>query len=831
MAMEYSSDTIEVNQNLSHVRKRPTGYIGSRGVEGQIHLIREWLDNATDEIVLKPNGGDIHVCLFRDRKRGRYQIGIFDNGRGIPSKSLRDVTTVLGASGKMSENSAYRSSSGLFGIGGKVAAALSSRFTVITKNYMEDVVSRIYLNDGVEVAFGMEKQEIPNGTLVVFEPDLKSFFTGGTDFMESGYLDLVAVCEQINVFNEDINFVFHVYDAPLPESFWKCGNQGDILSAYEVFLSSLNKKNQTIEYASANVPDKSSYLFKTWKITSGITFSDSFEKVPTDKSDRLAYKCKLFISRKSAYGSPQVFVTVNNVVLQDKTGNSPVSVFLNLFREKVMEKADSEKLKEFIRTEYRFPTLMLALGVFYDGAELSGMTKTSFKDEIFASQFASELKVIFESGKSDWWDSIWLSLKSDIEQKYAQAYDSLVSKTVEKKLFTILHFPNNYQECKESGQHSELLIVEGTSAGNIIGTRDNRFQAVYATRGKPTNGASKLESIVTDRKRLIKDPIYADLLTILNITPNTTDMTKARFGRIIIATDADADGYHIRALHLNNLYIINPKIIESGIVWVANPPLYSMEISKDKQLYLRDKVALTDALIELVYRKVFEFKIISRNLRLKPDNELYREVFHLVEYVGKEFETVSKQLNIPLLILERLVMAAEYIYPRINYDGLKQYFSSAEGCDVRLSSNELGGYIIISIDKEDYPIGMDSLGEAIMGHLYPLAKKFALNDVFYEVTSINRGGIYRDQKMTTAMLYIVMQQLKKAFKIKRYKGLGQLSNEGCAKTIMDPATRSLTQITGPGSPEANFALIGKNPDERKKLLTETNVLSGMFLKN
>lgn len=829
MAQQYTADTILTNENLHHIRHRPTAYIGSKDSAGITHMAFEYVSNSADEVILNPEGGTIHVLLLRDRVKNRFQLVIRDYMRGIPSKSLVNAMTVLGTSGKVNANSAYTSSAGLFGMGSKVAAALSTRYRVISHNYLEKQTASLYLEDGDIKDHHEEKVNTPTGVCTVFEPDLDpKFFVNGAEFMESGYLDLITVCKQMNVFNPQINFQFYIYERSLPEKFWKAG----IEEALGVIDDFILRKNREIAYASDAVIDKSSYLFEVWRTNSSIVYRDEFDKDPINKDDRLGYNVKIFFTKKSVTGNPQFFVAVNNVVLVDRTENSATVAFMNILRNKISELQETKELKKFVKEEYRFPTLLLALGIRFNNAELSGVTKTSFKDTVFAKQFTSELSIA-ASMKEGYWVNLAAILKPDIELRYSQFYDAPLKKTEGKKVFADLNFPNNYKECKSTDNTlCELYIVEGTSAGNITGTRDNEFQAIYETRGKPYNAATQLDQMTENRKRLLKDPIYADLLKILNIGPNTTDMSSARFNKIIIATDADPDGYHIRSIHLNNLYIINPRIIESGMVWLANPPLYSMEISKNKRLFLRDRVALTDARINFIYKSSMDIKISTIAGIIELDGPSFRDMCYLISYLGDQFTQVAKQLNIPLLILERLVLAIEHIYPKVNYYELAKFFDSSDPLGyVRVQLNETGRYAVISVGGEDHIVGLESVGKLIQQHLLPLVIKYKYKEIMYLVRmKLKSSAVKQETPMSPMMLYIVLEQLNRLFHVRRYKGLGEMTDDDTLETIMNPDTRSLTHVTDIGSPEVNYNLLGKNTDERKALLMESNVLSNTFLR-
>ena len=829
MDVAYNEKAIETFTNLEHIRHKPTGYIVDRGIPGQIHILKEVLDNSADEIILNPEGGTIWICLLRDKVNGRYQVIIRDTGRGIPYKALLNAATVIGTSGK-NEGGAYNASSGLFGVGSKVTCALSSRYRIISSNYLDKMSGSVFVTDGIVKDHHNEKVKIPNGVITVCEPDVHQFFENYIEFMESGYMDMVNLCKQLNIFNPKINFQFYVYDRKIPEHFWT----DPIEEAVSCIDDIIYRKSKIVEYSSIDTPDKSAYLFSLWRTNSNLIFSDEVSKKAVNSDDRLSFDIKYYFTKKSATGNPQYFISVNNVVLPDKTENSATVSFMKLLRKKISKYQEDEKYKNYVLTDYKFPTLFLAIGVRYNNAELSGMTKNSFRDNTFAKQFYNELDSVLGSSNEEYWSKLSELLKSDIELRYSQFYDAPLKKAEVKKIFADLNYSVNYKECKSSDNTKcELYIVEGTSAGNITSTRDNEYQAIYETRGKPFNAATSYENMLENRKKLVKDPIYQDIMKILNITPTTSDMNNSRFNKIIIAADADANGSSIAALYIQGFYILNPKIIESGMLYIAKPPLYSMNVSKNKKLFLRDKVALMDARIKFIYKPSLAIKVITPAGEAKLDEEGYRDLCYVVNYIGNEFDQVVRSLNIPLLILERLIFGIDYLYPNLDMDKLATVFASSDPVGyVRVQINKPGKYLIISIGQEDHIIGLDSIIEVMKNHILPLVIRYKYKNLMFMVKSKHKDAAMNKYKpMSMMMLYICMKQLNELFKVSRYKGLGEMEGSDCYTTLMNPETRSLTHISNIGDPEFNYKLIGKDSTERKRLLADTKTISAMFIRS
>ena len=826
---EYTADQIETTTNLQQIRRRPAGFIGTKDIAGQVHMIREIIDNSVDELILRPTGGIVNIVLFRDTIKGIYQLLITDDGRGIPSDALERATTVLGSSGKTKEHGVYLAAGGQFGYGLKAAAALSKKFLIVSVNNTESIGSSIYLEDGEIIHEDQEPLEnsyVYCGVRVLFEPDL-SFFNDGTEFMNSGYLEVIKLCKRLNIFNENLGFRFYIVDRLINRSIWK-SPISRVISMIDRIIADPNK---IVEYDATQNTDKAAYLFEgVWRCSSSIIFSHQFHKDPVNINDRLGFDIKLYFARKSTTGNAQYFITVNNVHLPDATGNSATISFLKIFTQKLLPLIP-ETHHEFFKESYRFTTMFLAIGIRYNGAELSGITKTSFKDSEFAKQFEKELNALFERQSDEFWSNLGTLIRYDVELRYSQFYETPLKKTEGKKTFADLNYPGNYKECKSS-DHSkcELFIVEGTSAANINETRNNEFQAVYTTRGKPLNAATEMSKVRANRDKLLKDPIYQDILRILNIGPNTKDISTSRFGKLIITSDADPDGYHIRSIHLNNLYIINPLIITSGMVWIANPPLYSMNISKTKKLFLRDKNALMDARIQYIYQTVFSLKIQTATDVKELSPAVFRECCYLIHHIGERMTVAAEQLNIPLLILERLALNIQYLYPTINFKKLNSIFASSDGPDfIRVQTHEQEKFIVVSVGQEDYSIGLDAIGETIVNHLLPILKKYKFYQIMFQLKSKYRDSQFKDWTlMSWMMVYSLMMELDKMFAIKRYKGLGEMKSEDCFETLMNPSTRALTHITSLGNVEMNYSLLGGKSDTRKQLLTDTNMLHSKF---
>jgi DNA gyrase subunit B len=829
--LQYTADTIQTLSGLDYVHQRPKMFVPDLGSGGVVHMTKEYIDNSMDEFIAKRSAGVITIAVFcSDNDPSLFQIVVRDDGRGIPAQSLSDVFMKLGCSGKMGENTAYFSSSGQFGYGSKAAPGLSRCFRAISKSSIENIASSLLIVDRNVADRHDENMIIPDGVTVVFQPDVQEVFTEAVNFGSADYLDLINLCRQLNIFNPQITFKIIRCRYALPDHFWT----DDVYKASMFLDKALTA--ETPEYDSSMIADKAEYLFSLWRIIHTPSWADQYIKMPINNDDRLGFDVRLYFCKKSATGNPQYFISLNNVALKEKNNNSITQTTLRVLREIVSGFQEDPVYQKFVLEEYNFATMLLACGVLFNGAEHSGTTKTTFLDKVFENQYYNELKQTMLAKGAEYWKELADLVQADIIQRYASYYDIPVKKSDTQRVFMDLNNPNNYYECRSTDNtKTELYIVEGTSAGGILTTRNPEYQAIYTTRGKPLNPACSPTRKAKDVSELMHNTIYQDIVRILNVTPGTRDISTCRFNKIIIATDADPDGYHIATLHIHNLYLVNALLITSGTVWIANPPLYSISYSNNKRLFLRDKHALIDAQIRFIYSKVFDFTVMyevgGELSEVNTDVALYREMCYILTILGEQFELVANQLDVPLMILERFVYAINTLYPTINYKELIKYFDCENKDDVQVIVNEDTQTLIVSIGNKDYPISLRDVGSMITTYLLSLTKKYKYANLYFNVRvpgSNDRSG----KIMTPMQVFSLLKTLSADLKISRYKGLGQMPDNSCFETLMDPTTRSITHIVDPGDVDRNYKLVGRDTvDYRKYLMAGNGSLSTAFIRS
>ena len=330
---KYTAESIHSMSDMESIRRRPNALLVDMGAGGVTQLIWEYVTNSLDEYIALQQSGIIDVAILCDNTSNVFQIIVRDDGRGIPKEKLESVYTKLNTSGKVYENSAYRSSTGEFGKGAKVATALSTQFKAISKNYLEDEASLLHTEDGAIVKSEIvPNTQIPNGVTVAFQLDMR-FFTDltGVNFGLVNSNDIVNMCRRLSIFNEIATFRVFRSEHLLPKVFW----DSDIVKSVDIINRAI--ANSQCEFDSSQEIDKSDYLFSQWKLIHAPQFSDRILKKPVNDADRLEFDARFYFTKKSPTSAPQYFLTVNNVAMQDYSTDSATVATVKVMRDILSE--------------------------------------------------------------------------------------------------------------------------------------------------------------------------------------------------------------------------------------------------------------------------------------------------------------------------------------------------------------------------------------------------------------------------------------------------------------------------------------------------------------
>ena len=555
---KYDAGSIAVLEGLEAVRKRPGMYIGSVTRKGLNHLIYEIVDNAVDEH-LAGNCDTIHVTLEADGS-----CTVEDNGRGVPVgmhekgiPAARLVFTTLHAGGKF-DDSAYKTSGGLHGVGSSVVNALSeymdvqiSREGAIHHDRYERGIPVLELENGLLPVIGKTKA---TGTKINFLPDAEIFEK--TRFKED---EVKSRLHETAYLNPALTIIYEDKRLEEPEKIVFHEEDGII-----VFVRDLNKKCETLHEV---------VYFKGEN--EGITVEAAFQYTTEFHENIFGFCNNIYNAEGGTHitGFKTVFTSVINQYARE----------LGILKEK-----DANFTGADVRNG-----MTAVVSIKHPDPRFEGQTKTKLDNQDASRATAKitgdEIQLYFDKNLED--------LKAVISCAERAAK---IRKTEEKAKTNLLtkqkfSFDSNGKlancESRDASQ-CEIFIVEGDSAGGSAKTARNRnFQAILPIRGKILN---------VEKATIDKVLANAEIKTMINAFGcgfsegfgNDFDISKLRYDKIIIMADADVDGAHISTLLLTLFYRFMPELISEGHVYIAMPPLYKAIPSKGQEEYLYDDAAL-----------------------------------------------------------------------------------------------------------------------------------------------------------------------------------------------------------------------------------------------
>lgn len=567
----YGADSIQVLEGLEPVRKRPGMYIGTTGPDGLHHLITEIFDNSRDEAM----GGfanRIEVALLPHNR-----VRVVDNGRGIPVdvhkttkvSALETIMTVLHAGGKFGgEETGYKVSGGLHGVGASVVNALSI-YTQVWVHKDGGVYTQEYSQGRKKAAVKKIASTKQHGTIVAFEPDIIIFKEVKFDFNR-----IVHSLRQQAYLVRALNIT--VIDArEYTGSELKFDKEGVLDIGEDVFyLSDLNLQ----------VPSQSFYFENG--LTSLVKFNNQILK-PIHKN--------IFYVEKKVEGvesvevalqyaddiSARILAFANNIY--NPEGGTHVTGFKTALTRSLNSYAKKNNLAKDGEDNFTGDDVLEGLTVVvsvklreiqFEGqtkAKLGSVEAQSAVATVFGESFAAFLEENPDDAKA-------IVTKVILAMKARKAAKAAKDSVLRKGALEGMTLPGKLADCQTNdASESELFIVEGDSAGGTAKTgRDRRTQAILPLRGKILN----IERARLDRM-LGSEQIKNLVLAFGTAIGDTFDISKLRYHKIILATDADVDGAHIRTLILTLLYRYFKPLVEGGYVYIAQPPLYKVKRGKE----------------------------------------------------------------------------------------------------------------------------------------------------------------------------------------------------------------------------------------------------------
>ncbi|MDD3064915.1 MAG: DNA topoisomerase (ATP-hydrolyzing) subunit B [Endomicrobiaceae bacterium] len=767
---QYDASKIQVLEGLEAVRKRPAMYIGSTSGAGLHHLVYEIVDNSIDE-VLAGYCKNIDVTIHPDNS-----VTVSDDGRGIPvdphpkykdKSALEVVLTILHAGGKFDKNS-YKVSGGLHGVGASCVNALSINFTAEVhkdgKIYKQEYSKGKPLTK-LEIVGKTEER----GTKITFlpDPEIFSVTTFSFDTLANRLRELAFLNAGIHITiideRQDKEHTFNY--------------EGGI----KTFVSYLNTNKQVI--------NKEPIFFSKEKdsvmVEVAMQYNDSYNE--------------------------QLFTFVNNINTVE--GGTHLTGFRSALTRVVndyIKKNELSKNKDLaLSGDDVREGLTAVISVKVPNPQFEGQTKTKLGNSevegIVKSLVGDALTTFLEENPGIASQILDKAINAAEAREAARKAREL---TRRKGALDSASLPGKLADCSERDpQKTEMFIVEGDSAGGSAKQGRNRaFQAILPLRGKILNvEKSRLTKILTNEEiRTMITAIGAGI----GKEEQDFNIEKARYHKIVIMTDADVDGAHIRTLLLTFFYRQMPQLIDKGYIYIAQPPLYKVKKNK-KEMYLHtdeelDKFLFKQGLdgLTMVFLKdgqPFGDKIEEKKLTQIVEN--IAELDGLVKKMTKkginwtEYLRLKKEGRMPLFrVIDQ--EKVRYIYSDKEWKEFK-----AELAERRRQLQQQQGDLPVDGLTEEILPEYKELWE--MPRIDSLAKKLENEGLHLEhygtqhvkpVYRLTGNNDIEDLKSTKELIEKVRELGKKGATIQRYKGLGEMNPEQLWETTMDPDKRVLLQV-------------------------------------
>lgn len=807
---QYDSSNIKQMSMLEHIRAKYSMYVGAGTLVANNTLFREVVDNSVDES-LNP---DVmyHIYIYVFTKGDRHQFIVVDHGRGIPCTKLKEICTEGFVSGKYSAEAYNGVSIGTYGVGLKCTVSLSRRFVAITKRNdgfagITVEYSRIKRYENFKP---IDKNQDTVGTTVFYEPDatiLKETPKYMTD--PEGLMKTLGLLEFTAAFKRNTKFHVIKINSLVPEKFFS-------MSYQDMWKDIQNGFNGEVLYETPIDIDPFLYSKQKfgvsgetkWRLTTNHQMS-STENVGYNIDIGCAEQCKT---------QSGLLTSVNYHIMSDMSA-SHVSVLCDLMKERLVKyiAEDDDEMKLYFNTKYMLP-LHGYISAFCKNASYINQTKDSFKDLEFEHQYSRMLEKYLKTIEDSQWEALYDLIAEDIEEKFTIANNR--SLKINKSLKNIGAEIDKYIDCRiKNNTVTELFITEGDSAGDgVTECRDATFQAVLKMSGKPIN------AFISDSAKLKANRVFQNMIRLFGVSPRDTNLDNFNYHKVGLLADADPDGYHILSLLIGNIYKINPLILESGKVFIANPPLYVLE-RKDKSLFLRDQKALQDARVK-IYSSFFDIELCTLDGKrsTKLTDESFRDFVYLVRRIGTIITDVANKLIIDPHILEQLTYCVDYLtISNLNCEKIKNILN-LDRCEYQ----QLANSIMLVQGGIELTIPLNKLVSEIRSYIIPELDQVRWNK-YVPLMTTKCTDLYKRTPLTFMQIYSIFLEVDKAYPIHRIKGLGEMNIEQLRYTCVNPKTRTYSTITSVGDVDTLYNMLGVATEAKKQLVKKD--LADMGLPN
>ena len=787
----YDADSIDVLEGLEPVRLRPSMYIGNVDVAGFHHLVYEVVDNSIDE-AMAGFCDRIQVTIHPDNS-----ISVEDNGRGIPVDIHRTenvpavevVLTKLHAGGKF-DNDSYKVSGGLHGVGVSVVNALSKFLEVEIfskgQKYYQTYARGIKTSE-LKVMGPTDKR----GTRIHFIPDEEIFTVNefSYDILSRRLRELAFLNKGVTIEIEDERFDKN-------DSFFY---EGGIVS----FVEYLNKRHTVlhepvfIEGYRNDVNIEVAIQYNGTYKENIFSFANNINTVEGG-FHLIGFKAALTRS-------------INQYAVN---GNLPKNLSAKISGDDVRE------------------GLTAVISVRIKSPQFEGQTKTKLGN--------SEVKGLVESLVNEKLSAFMEENPAVSRKIIEKAVDAARARDAAKRARDLARnkgalidstLPGKLAECQISDpEQRELFLVEGDSAGGSAKQgRDRKFQAILPLKGKILN----VEKARFDK--ILRSEEIKNIITALGtgVGKEEYNIDKIRYHKIIIMTDADVDGSHIRTLLLTFFYRQMPELVDKGYLYIAQPPLFKIGKGKS-ETYIKDENELND----FVLKKLCDKRVVTsvKSGQVLEDHQLFIFLYNISEYAAAIAKLENRGYNPDLIeiLIRADVQEKSFLQDKAKMEALKETFENQGHVVEKLAWNEedeLFEIVVKSGLQNDFQqavtIGRNVVYSSDFQKCLLLHKKMMVEDQPpFEIAVKDRDDAPVVMAEKRKLLSYLLDEGKKGIHIQRYKGLGEMNPEQLWQTTMHPDKRNLLKVTVEDAVESDeiFTILMGDEVEPRRDFIQNNAL-------